>query len=98
VSLDISPAPYNATKDGAQDVVDGSLDGQDAAWERKRGTQEYEDWLQAEMKKVDVAAVMGLFGDKPGGSIIIASSKGSGAPQRNTGTASSSGRRLKMSV
>jgi hypothetical protein len=49
--------------------------------------------LQAEIQKVDVAAVMGLVGDKPSSSLAT----GNG-DKKNAGTAASSGRKLKMIV
>lgn len=102
--VDISPVPLNATQDLAQRPVgDEGLYAEDLAWERFRGKQEYEDWLQAEMRDVDVASVMALVGDKPRSSLAGNStastsrdSKAAAGGASKTGPAVGGSRKLKM--
>ena len=71
VDINISPVPYNAATDGQVELLDMNFavsrkltDTQDLAWERKRGTKEYEDWKQQQLEALELV----LAGDnKKGG-------------------------------
>lgn len=58
VGIDINPLPYDAATDGRVEArrVSGTTitDAEDLAWERKRGTKEYEEWKQKQLEALEL--------------------------------------------
>lgn len=52
--IDITPVPYNPATDAPVDSDRQRTLQEDAAWERKRGTQEYEQWKQQQMTVLEM--------------------------------------------
>lgn len=88
VTVDISPVPYDASSDAANSDKNKKIFEEDDAWERKRGTAEWETWnnQQRALLEMDTGSDSGSSNNSNGSGSSISS----GSPRSNASSSSSS--------